>query len=637
MRLENCDPRIRLSEGDRLKASGDVGQAIVVWTEALASLGDDPSSAALRMELGDRLVRVHRHSAYRRGAALAVAVFALLPFAIWGALALADQADARRQLDADRALEDARTLLTQGGPAETVEALGAVATRYPGTDAARDARTLATDFGGYAVEVQATAEEAGRLLERGAAGAASRLSRTLLKERRFPGSALTAELRRLNERAEEVAELQAGARALEEREFSKAVSLFEGHDETPEARRGAAAARFGELSERGQQALEREDFAQALASLREANRWAARALQPERNLDALTQTWAELRRVRAELALNGASLALARGDRHSAQLQALVADDPDEVGLVKRLVTLTGRIAEGIPHGMRFVPAGETPQGDVLSPDELPLGLVRVAAFLIDTREVSRAEYGRFLSATGHPEPPRWHEHPPTDSELPVTGVTWGDASAYATWSHKRLPTELEWEAAARMQRVEADDERSWLEHEAFVTAWRKGLEQASRHAEAGWAKLGQDAAHRGEPLSLKDLAGAPKPIVSSEGIAVSPRAALNLLLARRWPWGGFWDGSRCPSGGTRPEAAGAAGASPWGVEDLAGSVSEWTASEYRPYSGPLRASSEGKGQRVVRGGSFRSVPDEARATWRTVYAPTVRFDDLGFRCARDL
>jgi formylglycine-generating enzyme required for sulfatase activity len=137
--------------------------------------------------------------------------------------------------------------------------------------------------------------------------------------------------------------------------------------------------------------------------------------------------------------------------------------------------------------------------------------------------------------------------------------------------------------------------------------------------------------------MDFTTLAGEPKPKVTQDTVSVSPKAALRLLLARRWPWGGFWDEARCPLGGNQPRGGGAAGASPWGVEDLAGGVSEWTASADLPYEGPLRAASEGKGQRVVRGGSFRSVPEEARATWRTVYGPSVRFDDLGFRCARDL
>jgi formylglycine-generating enzyme required for sulfatase activity len=69
----------------------------------------------------------------------------------------------------------------------------------------------------------------------------------------------------------------------------------------------------------------------------------------------------------------------------------------------------------------------------------------------------------------------------------------------------------------------------------------------------------------------------------------------------------------------------------------MAGSVAEWTASEYGPYEGPLRAPTEGKGRRVVRGGSFRSTPVEVRAAARAAYSPETAFDDVGFRCARSL
>ena len=51
----------------------------------------------------------------------------------------------------------------------------------------------------------------------------------------------------------------------------------------------------------------------------------------------------------------------------------------------------------------------------------------------------------------------------------------------------------------------------------------------------------------------------------------------------------------------------------------------------------PLRAAPDGKGRRVMKGGSFRSLPDEVRTTARAAYAPEVRFDDLGFRCARSI
>ena len=82
----------------------------------------------------------------------------------------------------------------------------------------------------------------------------------------------------------------------------------------------------------------------------------------------------------------------------------------------------------------------------------LLLGPVEVEAFYIDETEVSNAEYRAFLEATGHSKPSHWDQlpsDPPTD-ELPVVGVGWHDARAFAEWKGKRLPTHAEWELAAR-------------------------------------------------------------------------------------------------------------------------------------------------------------------------------------------
>ena len=81
--------------------------------------------------------------------------------------------------------------------------------------------------------------------------------------------------------------------------------------------------------------------------------------------------------------------------------------------------------------------------------DEQPVHTVRLKPFLMDIHEVTIAQYKKFLDDTDFPEPDFWHPELDKDNE-PIVGVTWYEAAAYAAWTGKRLPTEAEWECAAR-------------------------------------------------------------------------------------------------------------------------------------------------------------------------------------------
>ena len=103
-------------------------------------------------------------------------------------------------------------------------------------------------------------------------------------------------------------------------------------------------------------------------------------------------------------------------------------------------------------EGMVYIEGGEFIMGsDDHEPDETPQRKAYVDSFNIDKYPITNAEYKEFVDDAGHPAPRNWKDGIPEGKEdHPVTWVTWEDASAYAEWAGKRLPTEAEWERAAR-------------------------------------------------------------------------------------------------------------------------------------------------------------------------------------------
>ena len=98
------------------------------------------------------------------------------------------------------------------------------------------------------------------------------------------------------------------------------------------------------------------------------------------------------------------------------------------------------------------IPAGEFQMGnnDGNRDDEKPVHTVYLDAFYMDIYAVTNVRYKEFMDSSNHHAPRYWSISDFNAPKQPVVGVSWHDATAYAKWAGKRLPTEAEWEKAAR-------------------------------------------------------------------------------------------------------------------------------------------------------------------------------------------
>jgi formylglycine-generating enzyme required for sulfatase activity len=164
---------------------------------------------------------------------------------------------------------------------------------------------------------------------------------------------------------------------------------------------------------------------------------------------------------------------------------------------------------------MVYIPSGEFLMGcEGGVSNEAPAHTVYVAAFYLDRYPVTNAEYKRFVDATGHPVPwcdadwanageYNWDSEartPPQGKEHhPVVLVSWDDTRAYAAWAGKRLPTEAEWERAARFI-----DGRRWPWGDEFI----KGRCNSKESGSTGTTAVGHYSPEGDSPEGAGDMVG---------------------------------------------------------------------------------------------------------------------------------
>jgi sulfatase modifying factor 1 len=262
-----------------------------------------------------------------------------------------------------------------------------------------------------------------------------------------------------------------------------------------------------------------------------------------------------------------------------------------------------------VPAGMVYVLGGVTRIGSEEGASfERPTFEVEVKPFFLDVHPVTVAEFARFVKATGYQTQaekfgssgvfenanpqwtmtdganwryPRGPAKPPAPPDHPVTQVSWNDAIAYCNWIGKRLPTEAEWEHAAR-------------------------------NAQNGGPRYAW-----GDELVVN-----------------------GVFMANTWQ-GHFPAENTAEDGYEYTAPVGLTGRSPLGLTDMGGNVWQWCEDWYRPYERRQEPfTPDENSEKVLRGGSFLCDPKVChgfRVSARSSSTPETGLNHMGFRCAMDL